>query len=77
MIGRMPISGRQDGPTVSAEVLNVAVDGRYEVVAFPHSHGAAWEKVVLWIEKKEGGLPVRLWNGGWVRKRFFGAFHGH
>jgi hypothetical protein len=43
-------------------MFDVGVDDGNQIGAFGHSHGPAWEKVVLWVYKEESGMPVRLWN---------------
>ena len=49
----MPISCGENRPSLSTEMFDVGVDDGDQIVALGYSHGSAWEKVVLWIDKEE------------------------
>jgi hypothetical protein len=62
----MPITGGEYGPSLAAEILDVGVDDRYEIVACRHAHGSTREEIVLGIDEEQCRLSVRLWNDSWV-----------
>jgi hypothetical protein len=62
MIGRVPIPCGENRPSLAAEMFDVGVDNRNKIIAFWHSHGPAWEKIILWIHEEQDGMSVRLGN---------------
>ena len=62
MIGRVPIPCGENWASLSAEMFDVGVDNRNQIIAFRHSHSPAREQIILRIHEEEDGVSVRLGN---------------
>jgi len=54
MIGRMPIPGGENRPSLSAEMFDVGVDSRNQIIVFWDSQCSTWEKIVLGVNEEKG-----------------------